>query len=108
MPPTRKGEHKMDPRPNVVRIAGAVVTLFLVAACTDRGTSPVAPSDPSASFESAVAQQELLEHAVIHRTVEGQREARAAGLAATTGNNLFYHGGTGGIGVETAPRVYVV
>jgi hypothetical protein len=98
----------MDQRPNAVRIAGAVVTLVLVAACTDRGSSPVAPSDQSASFESAVAQQEVLEHAVIHRTVEGQREARAAGLAATTGNNLFYHGGTGGIGVETAPRVYVV
>lgn len=97
----------MDQRPNAVRIAGAVVTLFLVAACTDRGTSPVAPSDQTASFESAVAQQEVLEHAVIHRTVEGQERARASG-AASTSSDLFYHGGTGGIGVETAPRVYVV
>jgi serine protease len=98
----------MDQRPNAARIAGAVVTLFLVAACTDRGTSPVAPSDPSASFENAVAQQEVLERAVIHRTVDDQRARRAAGLATTAGNNLYYHGGTGGIGVETAPRVYVV
>jgi hypothetical protein len=97
----------MEQRPNAVRIAGAVITLLLVAACTDRGTSPVAPSDPSASFENAVAQQEVLEHAVIHRTVEGQRQARAAGQASTS-SDLFYHGGTGGIGVETAPRVYVV
>jgi serine protease len=98
----------MDQRPHAVRIAGAVVTLFLVAACTDRGTSPVAPTDQSASFENAVAQQEVLERAVIHRTVEGQERARGAGQAATTGNNLFYHGGTGGIGVETLPKVYVV
>jgi hypothetical protein len=97
----------MDPRPYAVRIAGAVVTLFLVAACTDRGTSPVAPGDQSASFENAVSQQEVLEHAVIHRTVEGQEQARAAGLASTT-SDLYYHGGTGGIGVETAPRVYLV
>jgi hypothetical protein len=97
----------MDPRPHAVRIAGAVVTLFVVAACTDRGTSPVAPVDPSASFENAVSQQEVLAHAIIHRTVEGQEQARAAGLASTT-SDLYYHGGTGGIGVETAPKVYLV
>lgn len=97
----------MHPRPNAVRITGALATLFLLAACTDRGTNPVAPSDRTASLESAVAQPEVLQHAVIHRTVEGQRDARLSGLASTT-SDLFYHGGTGGIGVETAPRVYVV
>ena len=97
----------MDPRPNAARIAGALVTLFVVAACTDRGTSPVAPVDPSAPFENAVSQQEVLTHAIIHRTVEGQEQARAGGLASTT-SDLFYHGGTGGIGVETAPKVYLV
>ncbi len=97
----------MDNRPNAVRFAGALVTLFLVGACTERGSSPVAPGDQSASFESAVAQQEVLDHAVIHRTVEGQRRARAVGQASTA-SDLFYHGGVGGIGVETAPRVYVV
>ena len=97
----------MHQRPNAARIAGALVTLLVVAACTDRGASPVAPVEPSASFENAVSQQEVLEHAVAHRTVEGQREARASGQASTT-SDLFYHGGVGGIGVETAPRVYVV
>jgi hypothetical protein len=88
-------------------IAAAIIASVVITACTDRGTSPVAPSDPSASFENAVAQQEVLEHAIIHRTVEGQEQARAAGLVSTT-SDLFYHGGTGGIGVETAPHVYVV
>src|SRR5258708_28226854 len=97
----------MDPRPNAARIAGALVTLFVVAACTDRGTSPVAPVDPSAPFENAVSQQEVLTHAIIHRTVEGQEQARAGGLASTT-SDLFYHGGTGGICVHAAPKVVLV
>src|SRR5579862_4795772 len=92
---------------NAARIAGALVTLFAVAACTDRGTNPVAPSGASASLESAIAQEEVLDHAIIHRTVERQHEARPRGGGGGS-VNLFYHGGVGGIGVETAPRVYVV
>jgi hypothetical protein len=33
---------------------------------------------------------------------------RGVTRAASTTNNLSYHGGTGGIGVETAPKVYLV
>ncbi len=97
----------MHPRPNAARIAGALVALLLIAACTDRGTSPLAPSDQPAASQGVAEQQEVLDHAVIHRTVEGQKQARASGLASTA-SDLFYHGGVGGIGVETAPRVYLV
>ena len=50
--------------------------------------------------------------ALIHLTVEGARAARGTGSASTT-NDLYYHGGTsdgaaGTIGVETAPKVYLV
>lgn len=48
---------------------------------------------------------------IIYPTVEAMRQAReAAGGAqsASTTNQLYYHGGTGGIGVETAPKVYLV
>ena len=54
---------------------------------------------------------------VIHSTVEAAQAAReAAGTGvvgdargtAGTSSNLSYHGGVGGIGVETAPKVYVV
>jgi len=54
---------------------------------------------------------------VIHATVEAQKKMREAGGKAGHGkpggggsatNNLVYHGGTGGIGVETAPKVYLV
>jgi serine protease len=52
---------------------------------------------------------------IIHPTVEAVRRAREAeagakpskGGAGTT-SNLSYHGGVGGIGVETAPKVYLV
>lgn len=47
---------------------------------------------------------EVLERAVIHRTVEAVRAARGTG----TPSNLTYHGGTGGIGVETAPKIYLI
>jgi hypothetical protein len=101
----------MDHRSNAVRIAGAVATLLFISACSDRTSSPVAPSpDQTASFSSAVTQTEVLSNAVIHRTLQGQAQAHAAGHGRPGGgsNNLTYHDGVGGIGVETAPRVYVV
>jgi serine protease len=53
---------------------------------------------------------------MIHPTVEASRQAyEAAGAGpearaprATTRNQLYYHGGVGGIGVETAPKIYLV
>ena len=47
---------------------------------------------------------------VIHATVEDAAHGRAGGPSggASTSNNLFFHGGTGGIGVETAPKIFLV
>ena len=49
---------------------------------------------------------------MIHPTVEAAQQARDnAGhkqAAASTANNLYYHGGVGGIGVETNPKVYLI
>jgi serine protease len=48
----------------------------------------------------------------IHPTVENAREARKAahghGGGGSTGNNLYYHGGVGGVGVETNAKIYLV
>jgi hypothetical protein len=44
---------------------------------------------------------------IIHPTVEAVRAARGTG-GASTSSDLYYHGGVGGIGVETAPKVYLV
>ncbi len=50
---------------------------------------------------------------IVFPTVEGARQARRTGLASSSTSNLYYHGGTndgsaGTIGVETAPKVYLV
>jgi len=53
---------------------------------------------------------------MIHATTEQMKQFREANPnarpgsvhAAATTNDLFYHGGTGGIGVETAPKIYLV
>lgn len=48
---------------------------------------------------------------VIHGTVEAAEQARQHPAKPSRGGgsaNLYYHGGTGGIGVETAPKIYLV
>ncbi|HEX5235437.1 MAG TPA: hypothetical protein VFW25_08915 [Silvibacterium sp.] len=48
---------------------------------------------------------------LIHPTVNAAREAREAARAtgaSSTANKLYYHGGIGGVGVETAPKIYLV
>jgi serine protease len=48
---------------------------------------------------------------VVHPTLEAARKARENGRPvqeAGTSNDLYYHGGIGGIGVETAPKIYLV
>jgi serine protease len=47
---------------------------------------------------------------VIHGTVDVTARARQGGapFGGATSSNLSYRGGTGGIGVETAPKVYLV
>jgi serine protease len=54
--------------------------------------------------------------AMIHATVEDMKRFRETNphaqpgqvQAASTTNDLTFHGGTGGIGVETAPKIYLV
>src|SRR5579864_3877080 len=48
---------------------------------------------------------------VIHATVGdaiAARESHGHGGGGSTSKNLYYHGGTGGVGVETAPKIYLV
>lgn len=73
-----------------------------------------APREPM-NYDGAPGGVRYLEEgqppAMVHPTVEASRKARAAEArpqAGTSAGNLYYHGGTGGIGVETAPKVYLV
>jgi hypothetical protein len=102
----------MKSRPNAARAVSALATLLIAAACSESSRAPTALADRSpaaaASFSVARSEAEPLSRAVIHRTVEGAQRARASRIRPRRSNELSYHGGIGGIGVETAPRVYVV
>lgn len=102
----------MDHRLTVARFAGALASLAFIAACSDHPPIPSAPLAPSesAAFNASDPGFEVLDHAIIHVTVEAaqRRHAPATGSAGTS-NDLYYHGGVGGIGVEDGlPKVYIV
>ena len=75
--------------------------------------------NPPMVYENTVGGPRIIEEGqplvMIHATVEDVKQAheadaraRAKTGAASTTNDLTYHGGTGGIGVETAPKIYLV
>ena len=99
----------MDRRLTAVRFAGALACLLVAAACADNPSNPVSPSSSTPSFERGASGMEVLDRAVIHPTRENAEADHAARPSRGGGsNNLSYHGGVGGIGVETAPKVYLV
>ena len=103
----------MKPQANAVRLTGALAALFAAAACSDVVRTPTtpAPSPAGPSLSQSVATQrfEVLRGAVLHGTVENAHALHAAHAARPTrSSDLYYHGGVGGIGIESAPRVYHV
>lgn len=76
------------------------------------------PAQTPMNFDGAPGGVRQLEEgqpfAMVHPTVEAMQKAREAEVheakasRPTKSKNLSYHGGTGGIGVETAPKVYLV
>ena len=95
-----------------MRYVCACTAVLLAVACGDQGSTPTGPQGSGApSFKTAFSgAPEVLRNAIIHRTVEAVAAERAARGSArpTKSKELSYHGGTGGIGVETAPKVYLV
>ena len=95
-----------------LRYVCASTALLLAVACNDQGSAPTGPqAGGTASFRTAFSgPPEVLQNAIIHRTVEAVAAERAArgGGRPTKSKELSYHGGVGGIGVEPAPKVYLV
>jgi serine protease len=76
-------------------------------------------SSTATNYEGTAGGPRIIEEGqplvVIHPTVEEANRAREVGASsqpnsggAASTSNLSYHGGTGGIGVETAPKIYLV
>jgi len=89
---------------------------FLMASRLSHAQEPNKPM----VYEGTVGGLRVIEEgqppAMIHATVEDMKRFREANphaqpgqvQAASTANDLTFHGGTGGIGVETAPKIYLV
>lgn len=106
----------MGSRRVLARATGALASLLVAAACSvERSPTAIGPSDrgavPTADRAVALsvssAEHEVLDHAIIHPTVEAMNAVHAARRGGGS-PEMFYNGGVGGIGVETAPRVFVV
>lgn len=102
-------------RTRLVRIT-PLVLLAALAACSD-ASSPVGlnPTAVTGTSDLKGGDDDFLVNARVQPTVEAMdlaranaTEGRAGTKAAGAVSNLTYHGGTGGIGVETAPKVYLV
>src|SRR5215469_15398691 len=93
---------------------------FLLMSPLSRAQEPEQQKEPQRPmvYEGAPGGWRILEEgqppAMIHATVEDMKRFREAngnphhGGQAGAQSELNYHGGIGGIGVETAPKVYLV
>jgi hypothetical protein len=93
---------------------------FLIASASSSAQQPKQEPNQPMVYEGTVGGSRIIEEGqppvIIHATVEDMKRFREANpharpgsvQAAGTSNDLTYHGGTGGIGVETAPKVYLV
>src|SRR6266550_4450377 len=92
---------------------------FLASSPGSRAQEPNQQQQPM-TYEATVGGLRVIEEGpppvMIHATAEEMKRFRESNpharpgqvQAASTANDLTYHGGIGGIGVETAPKVFLV
>jgi hypothetical protein len=94
---------------NNSRVGAALIVLVVAAACSDLNRTPSEPATlpaESPSLSRTPDGMEVLRDARVHPTVAAAHAAHAARHRKSS--DLYFHGGVSGIGVETAPQVYVV
>jgi hypothetical protein len=77
--------------------------------------APQQPINPGGSAGGLRVIEEGQPAVMIHPTAEASAQALEAQAGknvraqpAASSNNLYYHGGVGGIGVETSPKIYLI
>src|ERR1700746_2851278 len=88
---------------------------FLASIPASRAQESNQPQQPMV-YEGTVGGLRVIEEGqppvMIHATLDEMKRFREANphvkAATNTSNDLTYHGGVGGIGVETAPKIYLV
>ena len=88
---------------------------FFAATLPMPAQAPLQPINPGGPAGGLRVIEEGQPPVMIHPTVEASAQTREAEAPeakpqrkASTANDLYYHGGLGGIGVETAPKVYLI
>lgn len=93
------------------RLFVAALTSLLCATGVAWSQSAAVPSTGDGTLGGYRHLEPGMPPVMIHPTVESAKQARRS--SSTSGGNLYYHGGTsdgaaGTIGVETAPKIYLV
>ena len=96
----------------VVPILGCLVagTVHVLAQAPQQSINPGGPAGGLRIIEEgqpAVMIHPTAEASALAREVQEQARAKPQPRASTA-NDLYYHGGVGGIGVETSPKIYLV
>lgn len=97
------------------RFVATILGCFFVATLSMPAQEPLQPVNPGGSAGGWRVIEEGQPPVMIHPTVEASVQAREAAASeaspqprASTAKDLYYHGGVGGIGVETSPKIYLV
>jgi len=106
-------------RSKLAPVCFVAVLGFLASSSSSRGQEPGQSQQPMV-YEDTVGGLRVIEEGqppvMIHATLNEMKRFRDTHpnarpgqvQAASTANDLSYHGGVGGIGVETAPKIYLV
>ena len=107
----------MSKGPLTPRLVAPVLGCMFAATFSLWAQDPQAPINPGGAVGGMRVIEEGQPAVMIHPTAEAAAQAqdeqaqargKARRQAASTANDLYYHGGVGGIGVETAPKVYLI
>ena len=106
-------------RSKLAPVCFVAVLGFLASSSSSRGQEPGQSQQPMV-YEDTVGGLRVIEEGqppvMIHATLDEMKRFRETHPNARPGqvheantvNDLYYHGGIGGVGVETAPKVYLV
>jgi hypothetical protein len=91
------------------RFVAPLLGCFLAGTFSLQAQAPLEPINPGGSAGGLRIIEEGQPPVMIHPTAEDSALAREAHpRPRATTNELSYHGGVGGIGVETSPKIYLI
>jgi serine protease len=91
-----------------IPVSLACAVLLAASACRDTTQAPTGIQPGTIAADQGQGLGEVLRGAVIHRPLDAGQSNAPPVHGGGGSVNLLYGGGTGGIGVQTAPKIYLV